>query len=278
MVVVFTACLMFSQNQRAKETAQAVENNTVNLQPSADIEVVEQRVESVALASLSSLALPEPEAVEETEECPEAKRLANWKANFPYQPTTDPDVVITEEMLANYGSGDPTVIHNHCYLRLFFEDESRFTAQFEQLYHILEEHRRGDNPMATGNIFECLRRYHEDRKRDPEEIARSAYDHRENRRSTYGELVEDAKEMIVGLLQSEREWPDRKFMPEDEAIALRDRILNEIQGVDKLPIGTKNHFVINLDYADELEPRDSPLVIRPGWQADYEKNTRQEAP
>ena len=83
VTVVFAACLMFFLNQRAKETAQAEENNTVNLQPSTDIEVVEQRVESVDFASLPSRAHPEHEAVEETEECPEAKRLANWKANFP---------------------------------------------------------------------------------------------------------------------------------------------------------------------------------------------------
>ena len=64
VTVVFTACLMFFVNQRVKETAQAEENNTVNLQPSADIEVIEQRVESVAFASLPSRTHPEHEAVE----------------------------------------------------------------------------------------------------------------------------------------------------------------------------------------------------------------------
>ena len=29
----------------------------------------------------------------------EAERRANWKANFPDQPTTDPDVVMTEETI-----------------------------------------------------------------------------------------------------------------------------------------------------------------------------------
>ena len=64
-------------------------------------------------------------------------------------------------------------------------------------------------------------------------------------------------------------------MPEDEAIAIRDRIINEIQGMDKLPTGTKNHFVINLDYGNELEPGDSPLVISPGWQAAYDEWDRE---
>ena len=73
-------------------------------------------------------------------------------------------------------------------------------------------------------------------------------------------------------------WPVLGGMPEDEAVALRDRIINEIQGVDKLPPSgmttpdaTKYVFVINGDYGDELEPGDSPLVIRPGWQAAYEE-------
>lgn len=36
------------------------------------------------------------EPVEESEDKKEAERLANWKANFPDKPTTDPDVVIPE--------------------------------------------------------------------------------------------------------------------------------------------------------------------------------------
>ena len=126
----------------------------------------------------------EPVEVEETEEDSveaqkEAERLANWKANFPYKPTTDPDVVVTEEMFEK-GHGYTPIFRNHGYMRHFFENETRFTAQFEQPYRILEEQGRGDNPMEACTIFECLRMYHEDRQKDPEEIARSAYDHREN--------------------------------------------------------------------------------------------------
>ena len=267
VAVVFTACLMFFQNQRTKETAQTIENNTAETQPPADNVATEQRVASVALASLLSRTHPEHEAVEETEEDPEAKRLANWKDNFPYQPTTDPDVVITEEMLANYGNGDPTVIHNHCYLRSFFESEARFTAQFEQLYHILEEHGRGDNPVAAGIIFDNLWEYHKYRQRDPDELS-GAYSYRMGRYCTNAEQAEAHFEGIVYSLHAERRWPDREFMPEDEAIALRDRIVNEIQGMDKLP---EPEFAIDHDYRDELEEGFSPLVISPGWQKAYDE-------
>ena len=60
-------------------------------------------------------------------------------------------------------------------------------------------------------------------------------------------------------------------MPEDEAVALRDRIINEVQWTDKLPSGPFDIFAIYGKYVDELEVGDSPLVISPGWQAAYEK-------
>ena len=112
-----------------------------------------------------SMSEPKEEPEEEVDPA-EAERLANWKANFPYQPTTDPDVVVTEAMLEE-GYGYTPIFRNHGYMRHFFENETRFTAQFEQLYHILEEHGRADNPMATGNIFEDLRMYQENRQKPP---------------------------------------------------------------------------------------------------------------
>ena len=237
-------------------------------------EIVRRHLNDPSFAP-QSMEEVETEEPEEEVDSAEAERLANWKANFPYKPTTDPDVVVTEAMLEK-GYGYTPIFRNHGYMRHFFENETRFTAQFEQLYRILEEHGRGDNPMVTGDIFEALRRHHADRKRDPEEIARSAYNHREDRHSTYGELVEGSKEVIVTMLQSKKRWPDREFMPDDEAIALRDRILTEIQGMDKLHAsGAKDHFLINMDYGDELEAGDSPLVISPGWQAAYDEWDRE---
>ena len=55
-------------------------------------------------------------------------------------------------------------------------------------------------------------------------------------------------------------------MLEDEAMALRDRIVNEIKGMDKIP----ESFFVYKDGLD-LEVGDSPLVISPGWQAAYDE-------
>ena len=213
--------------------------------------------------------LEETESVTEEEAAEadkEAERLANWKANFPYQPTTDPDLVITEEMLIPSNMAEPPTA-NHLFLRSFFENEARFTAQFEQLYHILEEHGRGDNPVAAGIIFDNLWEYHKYRQRDPDELSR-AYSYRMGRYCTNAEQAEAHFEGIVYCLHAERRWPDREFMPEDEAIALRDRIVDEIQGMEELPAPD---FVYDHSYEEELEVGFSPLVISPGWQAAYDK-------
>ena len=78
-------------------------------------------------------------------------------------------------------------------------------------------------------------------------------------------------ESIVYSLHAEREWTDREFMPEAEAIAIRDRIVNEIQGMDELPYP---EFAVDHDYSDELEVGFSPLVISRGWQAAYDEWNR----
>ncbi len=67
----------------------------------------------------------------------EAERLANWKANFPYQPTTDPDVVMTEETISVHRCADLPA-SNHGFLKTFFQNEARFSGWFEQLDYILE--------------------------------------------------------------------------------------------------------------------------------------------
>lgn len=47
------------------------------------------------------------------------------------------------------------------------------------------------------------------------------------------------------LLRAKKRWLDKEFMPEDEAIALQDRMVNEIQGMDKQ---TYPGFAIDHDY------------------------------
>lgn len=193
----------------------------------------------------------------------EAERLANWKANFPYKPTTDPDVVMTEETIKVTSPSSPAGIHG--FLKEFFQNEAQFTPQFEQLYHILEEHGRGDNAVAAGVLFENLWSYHHYSQKDPDERS-GTYSFRLGRHLTNAEEAEVFRESIVYTLHAERRWPDREFMPEDEAMAIRDRIIEEVEGMDEIPEP-------NFTYKDDLDLKvgDSPLVISPGWQAAYDE-------
>ena len=67
---------------------------------------------------------------------------------------------------------------------------------------------------------------------------------------TNAEQADIHYEGIVYLLPAKREWPDREFMPEDKADALRDRIINYVQGIDKV---LHSRLSTHLDYKDELE-------------------------
>ena len=286
VICVFTACLIFFLNQRETKTAEVVE--PAKPEGKSDwvwVDIEDTLPEGAVYEGEASRVLIHPDAdpksiwvfEEEVEEEPEldpeeAERLANWKANFPYKPTTDPAVVITQEMLED--GGRSPVLNNHMFLRSFFESEARFTAQFEQLYGILEEHGRGDNPAAAAKIFSSLQGYHRYRQRDPDALCRNSLTDTgtERRNHTNGELAEMFKEAIVYCLHAERMWPDREFMPEDEAIAIRDRIVNEIQGMERMP--NPGFSEVN-DYMDELEVGLSPLVISPGWQAAYDEWDRQ---
>ena len=140
---------------------------------------------------------------------------------------------MTEETIKFSNPDSPAGIHG--YWKEFFQNEARFTPQFEQLYHILEEHGRGDNPVVAGNILNCLWQYHEYSRKDPDELSGGRNRTREYAK-TNGEVAEMFKESIVYTLHAERRWPDREFMPEAEAImALRDQIIDEIQGMDEMP-------------------------------------------
>ena len=263
---VFAPCFWFFFNQRGYET------------PDDPKEIIPRHVDAILYGKedpvggnpsvyerlMSYNLLGGNKDPEETQADAEAERLANWKANFPYQPTTDPNVVMTERTLhINRSASPPADIHG--FLKGFFQNEARFTAQFEQLYHILEEHGRGDNPVAVGNIFNSLWRYHDYSSKDPDEIS-GRYSNRLGRYKTNGEAAETFFEGIVYELHAERVWPDREFMPEDEAMALRDRIIDEIEGMDEIP---HPRFTYRND--PDLDVGDSPLVISPGWQEAYDE-------
>ena len=108
---------------------------------------------------------------------------------------------MTEETIKFSNPDSPAGIHD--YLKEFFQNEARFTPQFEHLYHILEEHGRGDNPVATGKIFNCLWEYHYYSQKDPDEHS-GTYSFRLGRHLTNAEEAECCFESVVYELHAER--------------------------------------------------------------------------
>ena len=77
---------------------------------------------------------------------------------------------------------------------------------------------------------------------------------------TWGEETENLKECILGALISNDANPDQPWMPEDQARAIQERLLNEIPAAGFLEM-PKVGFTYNSKYESELKPGD-PLLIK----------------
>lgn len=97
-----------------------------------------------------------------------------WKKNFPWKPTYDLAVTVTEDMLSDHPEEGLTAVTHHCHLESFFASELRYSPQFEQIYKIMEKHGRTENPLALASIFGTLRDHYKASIRDPEEIVRNS--------------------------------------------------------------------------------------------------------
>jgi hypothetical protein len=200
---------------------------------------------------------------------PQDSRRLYWKANFPWTPSRDKNVIITQEIL-NSRLHEPEVA-NHSFLRGFFENEARFTPQFEALYRLLDKHDRSDNPVLVGEVFESLWMYHHALK----ERDAGAHD---NPPSTIDQTIieelattfrpETYSESIVSLLMSARKSPDKPQFSVEVAEAIRDRIIDEIADMNSIP---RPVFGYHTKYEDELKPGDIPLTPYSGWQGAYDR-------
>lgn len=220
-----------------------------------------------------------------TQSSQEQARRERWKEAFPWKPTTDPDVEITEDLVQLHGSGmQHPIFANHGFLKGFFENEARLTPQFERLQAILARHGRDENPVVVGKIFQNLWRYHEATSHDPSDTVMNqpapwitptpviALDTGEP--ITWGEKVDTLKESILYNLAAQRVWPDREALSEAEGRQILEEILSEIQGMETLE---NPRFTYFQDYENELSLGDSPLVPYVGWQAAYDRWEEEQA-
>ena len=269
-VVVFAAVIFLSirggfqrglpktQKEKAKEKIE----NILLRHPEVPFE---QKAEIVVDRAATAVdRLMNPVSLKEKAAELEAKRLAHWKANFPWKPTHDPDVQFDPDLHLDWDFNPmeaseeekqrwenrrkltSTQIYagaNHKKLKRFFEDEIRFTRQFEQCYRILEEHGRGHNPVQVLEVFEVLRDYQYVAHHDPEERVLDD-DGKPVRREegsgfiTWGDVTERYYEYLMGDLNNSGGWLNARYASEAgkaEAIGIRDRLIREVKGMNELP-------------------------------------------
>jgi hypothetical protein len=226
------------------------------------------------------------------EEATEKQRLENWKANFPYEPTYHQTLKYDPSRYdpnnpATF-TGDPemeTAVKNHGYMVAFYNNPQIYTAEFEQLYHMLKEIDRAENPMITGDIFSNLRCYHQCKRKDQNALySKKTYVPSTNEsdppgkmvpvlvpidgKTTWGDQAKSYHDAIVGLLVRSKYWPNKELLDADVARAFRDRLINEIpsenfvkmQPIIHLPNGDIGAFAYHDSAEKALKPGDKLLI------------------
>lgn len=229
-------------------------------------------------------------AEQETEEA-ENLRMKQWKENFPYKPTYHPTLKYDPNRYdprnPSTFSGNPEMemaVKNHGYMVAFYNNPQIYSAEFEQLYHMLEEIDRAENPIITGDIFANLKSYHQCRQKDQLALwAKTEYvlpkgnsPHGKRKipvqvpidgKTTWGERAEKFRSAIVGLLVRPKYWPEKELLDANVARAFRNRLIEAIppdnlikmQPIVHLPNGELGTFGYYYDAMLELKPGDKLL-------------------
>lgn len=220
-------------------------------------------------------------------------RKEHWIKDFPYKPTYH--LLLTHDP-ARYDANNPATfrsdpememaVKNHSYLVAFYNNPQIYSAEFQQLYQMLESIDRADQPIITGKIFNLLIHYHKSCQSDPNaSLKKMKYESNANipnelgslkelrltpdGKRTWRERAETYRNGIVGLLALDKYWPDKERMTADTARAFRDRLINEIPpenlikmlDVIELPNGQIGTFGYDGQTMRNLKPGD-PLLYR----------------
>ena len=224
-------------------------------------------------------------------EAREDNRRKLWEQNFPWKPTFDPANTVTAEMISDEPRNRKAT-DNHFALKKFFDNDLRFSPQFEQLCRIMEEYDRTENPAALGYAFDALREYHRIlREENLDEIKRKSNGKPARRRVrgdlitlsdgsrawkrtdewetfTWREAAEDMKFYIGATIASEWRWPHQEMMPPDQMDEVVERLISEIHGWEDV----KEDLIMGLpaDARMALKVDDPLLTPYEGYQAGFD--------
>ena len=221
-------------------------------------------------------------------EAREDNRRNLWKKNFPWKPTYDLAVTVTEDMLSDHPEEGLTAVTHHCHLESFFASELRYSPQFEQIYKIMEKLGRTENPLALASIFGTLRDYHKASIRDPEEIVRNSDGSPAMRRRsrigepigplesfTWGDYAEDFRDSLRGFINSGYDWPHKEPLPDEIVDSIIEELVNDVApqmaGV-RGDLTTHGEMVAVLgEWKDSLKVGDPLMVPYEGYQAGFDE-------
>ncbi len=188
----------------------------------------------------------------------------DWRNNFPWKPTTDEDAPYVPSHHTNASSLSLSEkrlvneqIQNHAQLKRFFSDDNRFSPQFEQLYEVLSEYGRTNNPVLISMVFRDLWIYSKHVEKGEEEF-------------------NDIFTMSMESFLSSPEWNNNfvsSTQGQIESEAIVKRLISEIGDMHLLPFPwppTEEEQELKMSYEQILKSGDPDQVgdfLQPyvGW-------------
>ena len=216
-------------------------------------------------------------------EAREDNRRKLWEENFPWEPAYDTTVQFKPGVCM-------FAVEHHFHLKNFFENEMRFSSQFEQIYRIMEKHDRTENPLALAGIFEVLTDYHKAARQDSEELVRESDGRPSTQRKrvggpfesyTWGERLETEREVLRGLINSGYDWPHKEPMSDERVDSIIEELVNEVPGMAEVRgdfTSAGERVMVMGEWTQSLKEGDPLLVPYEGYQAglDAWNNKRQQ--
>lgn len=167
----------------------------------------------------------------------------------------------------------------------FHENPLRFTREFEQLYHLLEEFDRNDNAINVAEIFTNLCYYHRASQHDPNELKTKSmpyYDEKTGEsgirhvpvdgKTTWGDEVVSYREGIAYMVYQESEWPGKEQMDAQEAWDIADYLIETIPSENLVKIPHMTTFAYNSGHESALKAGEPFLIPKEGFMEDYYQN------
>lgn len=201
-----------------------------------------------------------------------------WIENFPFNPGLSDEIPFDraryERSSGRHNDWDVIMrAYRHGFLKAFYQNPTRYSKPFQEIWQILEEEGLGEDPMAVALIYNDLAYYHGMRSLDPDGIHDDQYPvmvpyeledgsvgvRVEHKEITNAGFADELFEMISGKFFYDQIWIDREHQTVERADELRDRIVNEVDErpflEEKWPV-----FAFNQDYEDELKDGDAMLI------------------